>query len=202
MYARQTGAVPSGRRVSERPPPSSNVYISFCTISVASPTPRENSSVDSNVGRLDAAVAGGAEDPLAHAPRAPRGAQRLPGARRYVPRGAWITVLPRTLSVASSRRNGFVALLAPSVVSARGRGRPSLVRAELVDQRLDRAQQRRPVAAGKVHAPDRALEQDVAGEQRVLAADRVGDVPGAVPRSEDTSNVMPASSSVSPPETV
>ena len=44
------GAVPSGRSVSDRPPPSSNVYISFCTMSVRSPTPRAKSSVASNVG--------------------------------------------------------------------------------------------------------------------------------------------------------
>src|SRR5947199_10872103 len=50
MYARHTGAVPSGRRVSERPAPSSNEYISFWTMSVASPTPRANNSVASNVG--------------------------------------------------------------------------------------------------------------------------------------------------------
>jgi hypothetical protein len=45
-----TGAVPSGRSVIERPPPSSKVYISFCTMSVDAPTPRLNSSVDSKVG--------------------------------------------------------------------------------------------------------------------------------------------------------
>ena len=50
MYARQTGAVPSGRSVSERPPLSSKEYISFCTTSVLSPTPRANSSVASKVG--------------------------------------------------------------------------------------------------------------------------------------------------------
>ena len=49
-YARQIGAVPSGRSVTERPPPSSKVYISFWTMSVDSPTPRANSSVCSNVG--------------------------------------------------------------------------------------------------------------------------------------------------------
>lgn len=43
-------AVPSGRRVIERPPLSRKVYISFCTTSVVSPTPRENSSVCSNTG--------------------------------------------------------------------------------------------------------------------------------------------------------
>ena len=50
MYARQIGAVPSGRSVIERPPPSSNEYISFWTTSVLSPTPRANSSVASKVG--------------------------------------------------------------------------------------------------------------------------------------------------------
>ena len=49
-YARQTGAVPSGRSVSERPPWSVNVYISLRTMSVASPTVRTNSSVSSKIG--------------------------------------------------------------------------------------------------------------------------------------------------------
>ena len=48
------------------------------------------------------------------------------------------------------------------------------------DQRLDRGQQRRPVAAGQVDAPDRALEQHVAGEQRPLVGQRIADVSGAV----------------------
>ena len=43
-------AVPSGRSVSERPALSSNVNISFWTMSVDSPTPRANSSVSSNTG--------------------------------------------------------------------------------------------------------------------------------------------------------
>ncbi len=44
------GAVPSGRRVSERSPLSANVYISLRTMSVASPTPRSKSPVSSNSG--------------------------------------------------------------------------------------------------------------------------------------------------------
>ena len=40
-----------------RPPLSLNVYISFSTMSVVSPTPRTKSSVASNVGRADLAVA-------------------------------------------------------------------------------------------------------------------------------------------------
>ena len=50
MKARVAPAVPSGFRVMERPPLSLKVYISFCTTSVVSPTPRWNSSVCSNMG--------------------------------------------------------------------------------------------------------------------------------------------------------
>ena len=50
MTERMTPAVPSGRSDRERPPRSSNVYISFETTSVDSPTPRTNSSVDSKTG--------------------------------------------------------------------------------------------------------------------------------------------------------
>ena len=50
MTALTTPAVPSGRRVIERPPLSSNVYISLRTTSVDSPTPRVKSSVSSNTG--------------------------------------------------------------------------------------------------------------------------------------------------------
>jgi len=49
-YARTTDAVVSGRRVSDLPPLSSNVYISLVTTSEVSPDVRENSSVCSNVG--------------------------------------------------------------------------------------------------------------------------------------------------------
>ena len=48
--ARTTGAVPSGRRLSDRPEPSWKVYISFRTTSVLVPTPRTNTSVSSKVG--------------------------------------------------------------------------------------------------------------------------------------------------------
>jgi hypothetical protein len=50
MYARQIGAVPSGRSVSERPLRSSNVYISFWTMSEPAPEVRANSSVSSKTG--------------------------------------------------------------------------------------------------------------------------------------------------------
>ena len=50
MYARQIGAVPSGRSVSERPPRSVNVYVSFCTTSEPSPDVRMMRSVSSIPG--------------------------------------------------------------------------------------------------------------------------------------------------------
>ena len=56
--------------------------------------------------------------------------------------------------------------------------------------RID-VEQRRPVAAGQVGAPDRALEEDVAGEDRGLVGDRVGDVAGAVARREDHVDLHP-----------
>ena len=49
-YARITGAVLSGRSVSERPLRSSKVYISLLTTSDVSPLERANSSVSSNPG--------------------------------------------------------------------------------------------------------------------------------------------------------
>jgi hypothetical protein len=49
-YARQIGAVPSGRSVSERSLRSAKVYISFCTTSDPSPDVRWKSSVSSNTG--------------------------------------------------------------------------------------------------------------------------------------------------------
>ena len=50
MNERTVGAVPSARSVSERPPLSSKVYISFETMSVSSPTERTNRSVSSKIG--------------------------------------------------------------------------------------------------------------------------------------------------------
>ena len=49
-YARQIGAVPSGRSVSERSERSAKVYISFCTTSEPAPEVRAKSAVSSNTG--------------------------------------------------------------------------------------------------------------------------------------------------------
>ena len=48
--ARAIPAVNSGRSVSDSPPRSSKLYISFETTSVVSPSERENTSVFSNTG--------------------------------------------------------------------------------------------------------------------------------------------------------
>src|SRR5262245_49203578 len=50
MYARTADAVPSGRRLTERPSRSSKMYICFSTTSVTSPTERTNSNVYSSTG--------------------------------------------------------------------------------------------------------------------------------------------------------
>ena len=52
MKALTVGAVPSGFKVILLSPLSLKVYISFCTISVVSPTPLKNNSVCSNIGVL------------------------------------------------------------------------------------------------------------------------------------------------------
>ncbi len=124
--------MPSGRSVSERPPPSSNVNISLLTMSVEAPTPRANSSVDSNDGRLDPLVAGAAQE------RAGPRLERLAGDRllaehvegaagrfelRLAQRAAWGGgALAATGCSAASRarisvRNGFVASSRSSVVT-------------------------------------------------------------------------------------
>jgi len=61
-----------------------------------------------------------------------------------------------------------------------------------VEEAGDRVGQGRPVAAGQVDAADRALEEDVAGEDRVLAASRVGDVAWTVAWGEDHLELEPA----------
>ena len=49
-YARQIGAVPSGRSVSDRSERSVKVYISFCTTSEPAPDVRAKSAVSSKTG--------------------------------------------------------------------------------------------------------------------------------------------------------
>ena len=109
-YARQIGAVPSGRSVNDRPPMSSNVNISFWTMSVDSPTPRANSSVSSKIGVSTypyAARRGGVG-----------GIGNERPARRRVLRQHVEGALRRLEAQrASSARNGLLARSAPSVVT-------------------------------------------------------------------------------------
>src|SRR5947199_4251645 len=157
-YARQTGAVPSGRNVSERPPLSSKVYISFWTMSVASPTPRANSSVASNVGvsirRYPAA-------PRIFSACASTTFRRAADSGRMsnVPRGACITERSPLGELAQERVRRALAPKRGEAHVARIDRRLVRVRAE---QALDRGQQRRPVAAREVDPPDRSLEEHVA----------------------------------------
>src|SRR4051795_2163870 len=102
------------------------------------------------------------------------------GSTSNVPRGAW----------------SFSGKLAQERVGralATERGEPHVARKDLllvggaVEQRLDRARQHAPVAARQIGPADRALEQDVAAEERVL--DGVGDVARAVAGGEDDVDV-------------
>ena len=72
-YARQTGAVPSGRSVSERPPASSKVYISFWTMSVD----RRRRARTARSPRTSASRCAGSRGP-----RILRAASSTPAARR------------------------------------------------------------------------------------------------------------------------
>ena len=165
----------SGRRVSERPPWSSKVYISLVTMSVDSPTPREKTRGVLEHRRLDVAVAGPAqrrgegladgEEPRGvrrqHVERALGGAKVLTSAPSHSSSGPGPASVPRP----PRRRYGLVARSRPIVV-----GRPVAGQHHgLVVQRQDdvpqRPQHRVPRPAGQVHAADGAGEQHVAGEQ-------------------------------------
>ena len=63
----------------------------------------------------------------------------------------------------------------------------------------DRREQCLPVAAGQVDAPDRAGEEDVAGEERAVGVE--GDVAGPVPGDVDHLEGDSRDVDVSPPET-
>ncbi len=60
-----------------------------------------------------------------------------------------------------------------------------------IRERADRGQERVPVAERQVGSPDRAGEEDVAGEERAVGV--VGEVAGEWPGTSSVSNVMPAS---------
>src|SRR3954469_15209290 len=187
MYARATGAVPSGLNVSERPPWSSKLNICFWTMSVESPTVRLKTSVASKIG---VSIGSYPADSSSSRPAAITSARRraVPAFASSVPGGAW--------SLATS--GAVVPLAAGQLLEERVR-RPLLtqrrlahvtgvhgrLRGQRVHERADRLEQRRPVAAGQVDAADRALEQHVAGEDCLLGRDRERDVAWTVAGRED-----------------
>src|SRR6201999_2514882 len=102
------------------------------------------------------------------------------GSTSNVPRGAWslspATALPAG-ELGEERIGAALRLEAGDAHVARGDGR---LAGQRVDEAADRREQRRPVPAGQVDAPDGTLEQDVAGEDDLLVGDRERDVPGRV----------------------
>ncbi len=151
-------AVPSGRSVTERPPLSSNVYISFVTTSdVSSGGAREQFRVLEG-RRLDVAVAEQATEPvrlLVH----PEHRVGAVGQQVLVPRGGSNSV------TASPTRNGFVARSRPTVVSGPCPGSTGSSSGR-VRNRREALLHRVGVAVREVGTPDRAREDEVAAEEQ------------------------------------
>ena len=169
----QIGAVASGRSVSERPPRSSKVYISFWTTSEPSPEVRWISAVSSNAGvwiRGSRRAAAAARSPRRAATRAasPGRMSCVPAALR-TSRRAQLGEERVAGELGAERRRRAVA----GVDDGLGR--------EAVEQRADRVEQRLPVGARQVGAADGAREQDVAREERAVGV--VGDVRRRVARA-------------------
>ena len=192
-YARQIGAVPSGRSVSERSERSEKVYISFCTTSEPAPDVRANSAVSSNTGVTIRRYPYKPAEPL------DLPCDALPGGhlgRDDVMGPAWPLDLrapahPAAFRSASrsSARNGLCASSDRERRRgpvARMDGRP---RREALGERADRRQQRRPVAAREIGATDGARKQHVAREEH--AVDRVRQVTRRVARDRDDVDVQP-----------
>src|SRR3954447_11121910 len=155
MYARATGAVPSGRSVSERPPWSSKANISFWTLSVVSPTPRANSSAASKAGVSTYPYPARANRSSQVCSRARRGPASS-GRTSNVPRGA-VIFAATCLAPAQLGEERIGRALRAEGRQAHVAGQdPGLLRQRL-HQRADRLEQRRPVAARQVRSPDRAL---------------------------------------------
>ena len=125
--------------------------------------------------RLDAPVAGRLEDPRARRPRGPPARRPDRAARRTcrAAPGASRLTGPRAPAGRGSSR-----ARAPSVVSPMCPGGPSCRRRSARAAPAIEAMSVAWSAPGQVGAPDRVLEEHVAGEQRPV--DRVGDVAGAV----------------------
>src|SRR5690348_2065162 len=107
-----------------------------------------------------------------------------------VPRGAW-NLLAMVLLTRQRAEEWIGRPLRPERRQAHVAGVHDRLLRVGVHQLGDRGEQGWAVAAGEVDAADRALEEDVAGEDCRLAFDRVGDVARAVARGEDDLDLHP-----------
>src|SRR3954454_13647831 len=142
MYARATGAVPSGRSVSERPPWSSKLNICFWTMSVESPAVRLKTSVASKVGvsigSYPAASSNSRPTWITSARR-----RAAPALKSSVPGGACSLATLAAGQLLEERVGGPLLTQRRDAHVAGVDGRLGRQR---VDQRADRLEQRRPVA--------------------------------------------------------
>ena len=168
MYARTTGAVPSGRSVSERSLRSWNVYISLETTSEVSPAVRANRLVSSKSGVTIWRKPARSNASIAVSTTCWRSATRG-GSQSSVPRGRSMC------SLIGERREKRVRRpltrdrrIGPVAGEHRRLGREGL------DEHAQRAIEHRGIGALDVGASDTPCEQHISGEQNVL--DEVRDV--------------------------
>ena len=142
------------------------------------------------VGRLDAVVAGGAEDALACLRRSRRRSLSC-GRTSKVPRGAWIIAAPPSVlggsrsGAASSRRNGLVARSRPSVVAPMWPGIDAVSAGNSSISDSIEASSVGQSPPGRSTRPTEPWKRTSPEKQRVLVADRVGHMAGAVAGGED-----------------
>src|SRR5262245_22339643 len=175
MYARTIPAVASGRSVSERPPRSSNVYISFWTTSEPAPDVRANTSLSSKTGGS-----------MRLYPYSLQTSSAVSSTRRHAGcREGRMSCVPRGASnTAAQLREEWIAC---ELVAQRRRrtmtGVDDRLRRKALDQSLDGLEQRVPVALRQVGAADGAGEEDIAREQRTVRV--VGEMARRVARYVD-----------------
>src|SRR5262245_64751299 len=175
MYARTIPAVASGRSVSERPPRSSNVYISFWTTSEPAPDVRANTSVSSKTG-VSMRLYPYSLQTSSAVSSTRRHAGCSDGRMSCVPRGASNT--------AAQLREEWIAC----ELVAEGRRRTvtredDRLRGKALNEGLDRLEQRVPVALRQVSTAHGAGEEDVAREERAVRV--VGEMARRVARDMD-----------------
>ena len=163
-----TGAVPSGRSVSERPPRSSNVYISLLTTSEVSPDgAREQRRCPRTPG-----VTISPKPARSNTSRASRSRAAAGRRRRRTSRGC--RAAAGMLAHRSAARNGFVSRSRSSVVAGPCPGSDHRLAGQRRHHGRDAGKQRVVVGSCEVGAPDRTREQQVADEHDAVR--RVGNV--------------------------